>query len=56
VKIEDGAFIVQRGKGDYPIQILSFESSKYQLGMDSPTEIIGRRSGRGTSGFSNGNL
>jgi hypothetical protein len=49
-KVEDGAFIVQRGKGDIQSK-LAFGDAQYHLEWTAPTEIIGEGQGRGNSGF-----
>jgi hypothetical protein len=49
-KIEDGAVIIQKGKGDIQSK-LAFGDAQYHLEWSAPTEIIGEGQGRGNSGF-----
>lgn len=49
-KIEDGAMIVQKGKGDIQSK-LAFGDAQYHVEWSAPTEIVGEGQGRGNSGF-----
>jgi hypothetical protein len=49
-KIEDGAMIVQKGKGDIQSK-MAFGDAQYHLEWSAPTEIVGEGQGRGNSGF-----
>lgn len=49
-KIEDGAVIVQKGKGDIQSK-LAFGDAQYHVEWSAPTEIVGEGQGRGNSGF-----